>query len=59
MEERKAHISITVLDTIYDDGTAEKMGISFEELAENYANSIAKQIDDEGFAVNDIEIHFC
>lgn len=59
MTNRQAYISITVLDTIFDDGTAEKMGISFEEFAENYANSIAKQIDDEGFAVNDIEIHFC
>ena len=55
MAKKTAYITITVLDTIEDDGTAEVLGMTFEEYAEEQANAIAWSISDLGYAVNDIE----
>ena len=55
MAKKTAYITTTVLDTIEDDGTAEALGMTFEEYAEEQANAIAWSISDLGYAVNDIE----
>ena len=59
MNKKVAYISITVLDMIEDDGAAETLGMTFEEYAEEQANTMAWGISDEGYSVNDIEVTFC
>lgn len=58
MDTKVAYISITVLETVEDNGVAERFNMTFEEYAQDYANRMAQQIELEGFAVNDVEVSF-
>ena len=55
---KTAYISITVLDMIFEEDYLDASDVPFEQSVEEYAQKIAQQISDEGFAVNDVEINY-